>query len=241
MDHSSSEDDNQYMSYKDMIRSRSNSLSSDSSSKSDSKLKTRAKENTHSKIDDKEMKEFQDLVYNNEESRDRYSDRLDRRSHSRSRSSLKQSRNYKRSRSRSRSPSYSDYDSYSSSRGSSRNSSRSRSRSSSYHSHRHHSTKKTHRDWEVPRNPLFAAHDTRYYYEHLHDKKRHRNRSNSPSWNHDAFIERAKSPSPERPKTNSPYIPEQPTWISKAGGVAIFTGKVTTSASSQKKNIYDDY
>ena len=149
-------------------------------------------------------------------------------------------------------------DKYDDSRSRSRSwhSSRSRSRSSRRKSHR--------RDWEVPINPLSRKDDSeeeeksrKHHRHHRHRHHHHRNSSRSSSqsrhhhsqriteadkkerWGHELFIEKViLNPEPEPPRIYTEIEIPQEKWISKAGGVAIFTNRPTSASSYQGRKDY---
>lgn len=150
-------------------------------------------------------------------------------------------------------------DSYGGSRSPSRKGYSSRSRSHSQHRryHRH--------SWEVPTNPLSRKDDSdsemeerRHHRRHHRHRHHHRNgssrslsRSRSRShhheteadkkerWGHELYIEKViLNPEPEPPRIFTDIEAPQEKWISKAGGVAIFTNRPTSASSYRGRRDY---
>lgn len=136
-------------------------------------------------------------------------------------------------------------------------SSRSRSRSPYRRYHRH--------SWEVPTNPLSRRDDSdpemeerrhhrhhhRHHHHHRHGSSRSSSRSRSRShhhqteadkkerWGHELYIEKViLNPEPEPPRIITEIEAPQEKWISKAGGVAIFTNRPTSASSYQGRRDY---
>ena len=112
----------------------------------------------------------------------------------------------------------------------------------------------------MPFNPLALAHEgdhsrssIRHRHRHHHHHHHHHHESdsderrdftrknNTPAdkkerWGHELYIENViLNPEPEPERIVSNYEPPREKWISKAGGVAIFTSKPTSASSYQGK------
>ena len=113
--------------------------------------------------------------------------------------------------------------------------SRSRSRSSSKSHRRRHKEKSARPHRSRSRSRSFSRSRSRSKTSYRRSPLRSRSRSRSPlppTWTHDKFAANTgSSPSPERRRELQNYRPPSPTWVSRAGGVAIMRKK-TASASS---------